>query len=155
MKKDSKLSAVLHVLLHLSDHHAPVKSEVMAKMLKTNPVVVRRILAGLREKGFVSSEKGHGGGWQLSCDFYKVTLYDVYTALDCPPVFAMGNRNESPDCVVEMAVNSKMDEAFRDAETLLMERLKKITLAELVHLIHQDPNRKLFCRDKRNDHGNK
>lgn len=154
MKKDSKLSAVLHVLLHLADHPAPVKSEVMAKMLKTNPVVVRRILAGLREKGFVTSEKGHGGGWQLSCDFFKVTLHDVYTALDRPPVFAMGNRSESPDCLVERAVNSKMNEAFRDAEKLLMGRLKEITLAELIHIIQQDPDAKLFCEERGTDHGN-
>lgn len=150
MKRDSKLSGVLHVLIHLADHSAPVKSETMAKMLQTNPVVVRRILAGLREKGFVSSEKGHGGGWQLNCDFFKVTLHDIYVALDRPSIFAMGNRNDSPDCLVEKAVNSAMDEAFRDAENLLLERLSQVTLAELVHRIHQEPKMKklLLTREK-------
>ena len=68
MKRDSKLSGVLHVLLHMAEAHGPVKSETMANMLHTNPVVIRRLLAGLRNQGFVQSEKGHGGGWRLSCD---------------------------------------------------------------------------------------
>lgn len=148
MKRDSKLSDVLHVLLHLADYAVPVKSETLAKILKTNPVVVRRILAGLRKQGFVSSEKGHGGGWQLSCDFYNVTLHDIYVALDSPPLFAMGNRNESPDCLVEKAVNKAMNGAFHDAEILLLEGLKKVPLAELVHHIHQEPQMNKSCREQ-------
>jgi len=29
----------------------------------TNPVVVRRTMVLLKEQGFVTSEKGHQGGW--------------------------------------------------------------------------------------------
>jgi DNA-binding IscR family transcriptional regulator len=43
----------------------------------TNPVVFRRTLAGLREAGFVRSEKGHGGGWMLAKPLAKVSLLDV------------------------------------------------------------------------------
>jgi DNA-binding IscR family transcriptional regulator len=46
--------------------------------MQTNPVVVRRIMAGLRDRGYVRSEKGHGGGWQIACDFGAVTLRDIY-----------------------------------------------------------------------------
>jgi DNA-binding IscR family transcriptional regulator len=148
VKRDSKLSDVLHVLLHLADHAAPVKSETMAKMLKTNPVVVRRILAGLRKHGFVSSEKGHGGGWQLSCDFYAVTLRDIYVALDSPPFFAIGVRSKSPHCLVEKAVNTAMNEAFDEAEALLLERFGQVTLARLVHLIHQNPRMSIDDRNE-------
>ena len=48
MKRDSKLSSVLHVLLHLAHSERPMTSEQMAAMLGTNPVLVRRVLAGLR-----------------------------------------------------------------------------------------------------------
>ena len=98
MKRDSRLSGILHVLLHMAEAHGPVTSEAMAKMMQTNPVVIRRILAGLREQGFVISEKGHGGGWQLSCDLNVVTLYDIYVALESPAILAMENRSESPNC---------------------------------------------------------
>ena len=106
-------------------------SEVLAKALDTNPVVIRRIMAGLRDHGYVRSEKGHGGGWTLACDLSKVTLRDIYTALGCPSLLAIGNRTEAPGCLVEQAVNAALNQAFRDAEALLLSRLGEVTLAML------------------------
>lgn len=59
-------------------------------------MVIRRIMGGLRERGYVRSEKGHRGGWTLACDFSKRTLRDVYEALGEPSLLAIGNRTESP-----------------------------------------------------------
>jgi Rrf2 family protein len=131
MKTDSKLSGVLHVLLHMAQTDQPMTSEALAEMMQTNPVVIRRILAGLREQGFVQSGKGHGGGWKLSCDLGKVSLRDIYEALGAPTILAIGNRSESPGCLVEQAVNAAMDRAFQDAEALLLARLGEVSLAEL------------------------
>lgn len=131
MKRDSRLSGVLHVLLHMAQQPGPFTSETLAKAMDTNPVVIRRVMAGLRELGYVCSEKGHGGGWTLACDLSKVTLRDVYAALGSPALLAMGNRTEAPGCLVEQAVNAALDEAFHDAEMLLLSRLGEVTLAML------------------------
>jgi DNA-binding IscR family transcriptional regulator len=131
MKRDSRLSGVLHVLLHMAEAQRPLTSERLAKVLATNPVVIRRIVAGLREQGYVRSEKGHGGGWTLACDLSKVTLRDIYTALGSPSLLAIGNRTEAPGCAVEQAVNNALDETFQKAEALLLAGLDKITLAGL------------------------
>ena len=88
-------------------------------------------MAGLREQGYVQSEKGHGGGWVLACDLSKVTLRDIYTALGCPSLLAIGNRTESPGCLVEKAVNAALGASFREAEELLLARLGEVTLAQL------------------------
>lgn len=122
---------MLHVLLHMAQQPGPFTSETLAKAMDTNPVVIRRIMAGLREFGYVRSEKGHGGGWTLDCDLSKVTLRDVYAALGSPSLLAMGNRTEAPGCLVEQAVNAALDQAFRDAEALLLSRLGEVTLAML------------------------
>ena len=137
MNKDSKLSGVLHILLHMAEVNDPVTSETMAKMMQTNPVVIRRILAGLRKQGYVRSEKGHGGGWSLARDVGSVTLYDIYIAVGSPTILAIGNRSESTACLVEKAVNSAMDQAFQDAEALLLKRFREVTLAELSSNVHQ------------------
>ena len=131
MRRDSRLSGVLHVLLHMAQQPGPFTSETLAKAMDTNPVVIRRIMAGLRDLGYVRSEKGHGGGWRLACDLSKVTLRDVYTALGSPALLAMGNRTEAPGCLVEQAVNAALDQAFADAEALLLSRLDSVTLAML------------------------
>lgn len=131
MKRDGKLSGVLHVLLHMAEQAGPVTSEMLARAMDTNPVVIRRTLAGLRNGGYVRSEKGHGGGWVLACDLSKVSLRDVYAALGCPSLIAIGNRTEAPGCLVEQAVNATLDQAFHDAEVLLLSRLGTVTLAAL------------------------
>jgi Rrf2 family protein len=131
MKRDSRLSGVLHVLLHMADQAGPQTSEALAKAMDTNPVVLRRIMAGLRNQGYVRSEKGHGGGWTLACDLSRVSLRDIYAALGRPALLAIGNRTESPGCLVEQAVNAALDPAFRDAEALLLSRLGEVTLAKL------------------------
>lgn len=131
MKRDSRLSGVLHVLLHMAEQDGPVTSEMLAKAMSTNPVVIRRIMAGLRDQGYVQSEKGHGGGWTLACDLAKVTLRDIYDALGAPSLLAMGNRTEAPGCLVEQAVNAALNQAFHDAEALLLSRLGEVTLAML------------------------
>lgn len=106
-------------------------SAELAVCMSTNPVVVRRTMAGLREAGFVQSEKGHGGGWQIACDLKKVTLKDIYDALGAPELLAMGVALEGSHCLVEQAVNRSLTDAFREAEALLVKRLHDVTLAEL------------------------
>lgn len=131
MRRDSRLSGVLHVLLHMAEQDGPVTSEVLAKAMETNAVVIRRIMAGLREQGFVRSEKGHGGGWTIARRLDAVTLRDIYDALGEPSLLAMGHRTEAPGCLVEQAVNAALDRAFHDAEALLLARFGEVSLAML------------------------
>lgn len=137
MKRDSRLSGVLHVVLHMAEQGTPMTSVELAFHMTTNPVVVRRIMAGLRKAGIVASAKGHGGGWTLACDLETVTLKDVYEALGSPELFAIGNRTESPGCLVEQAVNAALDSAFAEAEALLVARLADVTLARLSADFHR------------------
>ena len=137
MKRDSKLSAILHVLLHMAEMDEPATSESLAQAMHTNPVVVRRLMAGLRQAGFVSSAKGHGGGWLLSCPLTKVTLADIHAAVGAPALLAFGNRTESPGCIVEQAVNRALSDAYQAAEDVLLARLGEVTLAQLSAEFHQ------------------
>lgn len=131
MRQDNRLSGVLHVLLHMAQKDGPATSEVLAKAMDTNPVVIRRVMAGLRDQGYVQSAKGHGGGWTLACDLSKVTLRDIYNALGSPTLLAIGNRTETPGCLIEEAVNAALNQSFEDAEALLLSRLGEVTIAAL------------------------
>lgn len=127
----TKFSDVLHILLHLAESKSPITSENLAKAMQTNPVVVRKIMAGMREKGLVASEKGHGGGWQLTCNLEAVTLHDVYIAIGSPTMIALRNRTDSSECHVEKAVSIATNNAFADAEKALVSRFHETTLADL------------------------
>ncbi|HKP57718.1 MAG TPA: Rrf2 family transcriptional regulator [Polyangiales bacterium] len=131
MRRDSRLSVALHVLVHMNGLEALVSSETLGPMLGLNPVVLRRTMAGLRDAGIVRSEKGHGGGWSLARKLEDVTLADVYEALGAPTPFGIGPRVESPGCLVEQAVNRSLAKALARAEALLVRELRSISLAEL------------------------
>lgn len=131
MKRDSRLSIILHALLHMAAQARPLTSTELAQCMDTNPVVVRRTMAGLRETGIVRSSRGHGGGWKLGRELSDISLRDVYDALGAPPFFALGNHAESPGCLIEQAINRKLDATFLEAEALLIARLGDITLAEI------------------------
>ncbi|MFD2249374.1 Rrf2 family transcriptional regulator [Pseudochelatococcus lubricantis] len=131
MPRDTRMSRMLHVLIHMDRHVERATSEDIAKMLSTNPAVVRRMMAGLRAKGFVKSEAGHGGGWQLSSGLDAITLLDVYSAIGKPPLFNIGPNAEHAECGVEQAVDARMEKTLGEAEALLMQRFATITVEDL------------------------
>lgn len=131
MNRDTRLSDVLHVLLHMDETGEPLTSEVLARSMGTNPAVFRRTMAGLREAGLVRSGKGHGGGWQLARPLSQITLLAVYEALGRPNLFAIGNRSHHPDCLVEKNVNAVLAGTMAEATALFDKRFGEITLDKI------------------------
>ncbi|MCK8782259.1 Rrf2 family transcriptional regulator [Rhizobium sp. NTR19] len=131
MRQDSRLSRMLHVLIHIGQHDGAMTSEMIAKMLDANPVVIRRTMAGLREEGYVVSVKGHGGGWTLARPLEELTLLDIYRAVGEPSIFAVGPAYDMPGCLIEQAVNATLKDVFREAEDLLRKRFAGVTLADV------------------------
>ncbi|MGK3121711.1 Rrf2 family transcriptional regulator [Pseudomonas corrugata] len=131
MRTDTRLSRMLHVLIHMDRHQQSATSDTIAQMLGTNPVVVRRTMALLKEQGYVTSEKGHRGGWTLSKPLSDMTLLNIHQALGSTSIFSIGLSTDHPQCLVEQAVNGALTDAFDEAQALLLKRLGSITLAQL------------------------
>lgn len=146
MRQDSRLSRLLHVLLHMEEAEGPVTSEAIARMIGSNPVLARRMMAGLRARGYVISEKGPGGGWTLGCALSEITLRDIYEALGEPEIFAFGLSDESPRCLVEQAVNTALDDARREARERLLHSFGEVRLSDIAadfkarFKLHKDVN---------------
>ena len=85
----------------------------------------------LRDAGMVAADRGHGGGWRIEMELSSINLRMLHEALGEPALFALGHRSERPHCRVEKSVNRALHSAFDAAETLLLQRLQSITLAEL------------------------
>ncbi|QCI63206.1 Rrf2 family transcriptional regulator [Phreatobacter stygius] len=131
MRKDNRLSRMLHVLIHMQLRGGSTTSETLALMLNTNPVVVRRVMAGLRQHGYVRSEGGHHGGWTLACELSSLTVLDVHRALGAPEVLAVGLAADHPACPVERAVTLTLGTALRATELALLDRLGHLTVADI------------------------
>lgn len=132
MRRDNRLPRVLHVLIHLDRHDQLMTSGEIAKMLDTNPVVVRRIMSGLRNKGYVSSSKGSGGGWQLECELNEISLYDVHLAVGEPVMLSVGS-GDNPSCLVEQAVDDALHTIKEDIDIILKDKLNKTKVSDIAN----------------------
>lgn len=121
----------------MEDMGPVVTSEAIGKLMKANPVVVRRTMGGLRAAGILRSEKGHGGGWSLARKLEDVSLADVYAALGTRTPFSIGPRTESPGCLVEQAVNGALGKVLGEAEALLLKQLRGLSVADLAKTVHR------------------
>ncbi len=133
MTVSTRLTVALHILTLLaSSPDKPLTSEYIAASINTNPVVVRRLLAHLRKKRFVSSQPGNGGGWQLSMNPSSITLLDVRRAVNEAPPFAMHRRPPNPDCPVGRNIQGALTGIYDQAEQAMEEKLAQTTVKALL-----------------------
>ena len=131
MKRNSRLSSMLHILVHMAaSRDEAMTSEQLAGFVHTNAVVIRRAFAGLRDAGIVASVRGHGGGWHLARAPDTITLAEICSALG-ESLLPFGTEPEAPGCLVEQAVIGALDEFRREAEKLLAEKLDRVSLADI------------------------
>jgi len=135
MHLDTKFARLLHVLIHIHLKGGFTTSETIAQMLDTNPALVRRTMAPLRNAGYIASESGPGGGWRLSCELSDVTAKDIYLALAYKGLFILGIPNDHPNCPVEVSVNHLLNDAMQNAENEFLKTLEKIKLSTIAENI--------------------
>lgn len=131
MNPDGRFPRVLHVLIHMALRDRVMSSTEIAQMLTTNPVVVRRMLAGLRNGGFVETSKGPGGGWRVVKTLDAMTLRDVFDALDRPGLNGADTARDHPGCPVEAAVNVALAEVDDAVAEMMLNRYAATTLADI------------------------
>lgn len=131
MTIDLKLPRVLHVLIHLSLRERIMSSAEIANMLATNPVVVRRMLAGLRESGLIEATKGRSGGWRVSKPLTDISVADVFEALGRPGWSDRPVTNDHPGCPVEGAVNQTIAKVEAEAVMHVLTRYGALSLSDI------------------------
>jgi len=128
MRADFRLARMLHVLSHIHGRTNTTSSEELAVMLNTNPVLVRRMMGGLRAAGYVTSTSERNGGWVLAVDPDAITVLDVYQALEEPVIFAIGH----PGCPQEQAINGALEVAMAQAAGTLLREFGQVRLSAFI-----------------------
>lgn len=132
MNKDQRLSSAIHILMALNYVGSSLNSQKLAASLQTNPGFIRRILAQLSRSGLIVSEKGKGGGSQLAKDPKKITIADIYFALGHNRIFKSFEKKPFKKCRVSCCIKSSLDSVYEDIETSMLNRMKKITLEQVI-----------------------
>jgi Rrf2 family protein len=133
MTTNSRLASAVHIMsfiAHAGD--AGTTSEIIARSLQTNPVVVRKILKLLERAGLVALRQGRHGGVTLRRPASRTTLGQIYKAVESESgVFAMRGRVHE-GCVVASAMKRRLGPIFNAANDAVEQALSKTSVAELV-----------------------
>lgn len=134
MQISSRFTIAVHTLLCVACFSAEhkVTSTFIASSVNVNPVVIRRTLGQLKEAGLVTVEAGVGGT-SLARPAEKITLLDVFRAVDCVSgdLFSF-HPNPNPECPVGRNIHAVVDGELLAAQEALENRLAQTTLADLI-----------------------
>jgi len=139
MNNNTRFTVAIHILTLLAYcGPEPLTSEFIAGSVNTNPVVIRRILANLRQAGLVSSQGGPGGGWQLLKAPETVTLRQVFLAMEETSIFPLHSSDPNPLCPVGRTIQQALMRCFQSAQVALEQDLDRTTIAQLVQNVSED-----------------
>jgi DNA-binding IscR family transcriptional regulator len=128
----NRFSIGVHILSLLGGRRdAEHTSEWMAGSIGVNPVVVRNVTGMLRRAGLVRTQQGVAGTW-LARPLSKVTLLDVYRAVEDETSLFSVHPRPNPKCPVGARIEGTLGEVFAEAEDAMHSKLAGITLEQVV-----------------------
>lgn len=137
MSLSTRFPVAVHILTLLSmkkDEY--VSSELIAKSVATNAVVVRRVLGMLQQAGLVETMAGAKGGAKIIADPKKITLLDIFEIVEEQSVFKM--HHPQMKCPVACVVVDQVNDLISGAEGRMKKELAKTTLAKITEPARQE-----------------
>jgi DNA-binding IscR family transcriptional regulator len=126
----------VHVLAVLAYKEGDrITSSFLAGSVNTNPVIIRRLLLALQRAKLVDTCKGAGSGSRLSRAPGRITLAEIYNAVeDCEP-FGKPTRTPNAACPVGNCIREALERIFSSAFKALEQDLAKTTLAGVIEQV--------------------
>jgi Rrf2 family protein len=113
-----------------------IGSRTLAASINTNPVVVRRLLLALRRSRLIETFTGKHGGARLRKKPDRISLMDIYDAVESRPVILINERKALKQCKVSCNIKSIMSCVAESTEQAVRKHLRGIALAQLVRKVH-------------------
>lgn len=128
----SRVAVAVHVLAYLAwRREEAVTSERIASSVNTNPVVVRRIVGALRNAGIVNVQPGVGGGAQLAREPDRITMLDVYRAVEEKEDLFAVHADPCRNCDIGSNIREVLQGVFCQAHQAMQSVLADVTIADV------------------------
>jgi Rrf2 family protein len=133
MSTSSRFAVAVHVLTLMAwADEEPLKSEQVAESVNTNAVVIRRMLCELAESNLVVSQTGSMGGSKLARLPERITLLDIYQAVESRGVFSLHRHPPNPDCPVGVNIGTVLNDVLDEVDSAVERVLANMTLRDVV-----------------------
>ena len=130
---NTRFATVIHILTLLAKTPGEsLNSDWIAGSININPVIVRKELSALQEKGWVSTKKGKDGGSMLTISSDQISLEDIYRIVKNSEVLGKKNLNPNPKCPIGKDINKGLEQLFTETDELVFSALKNRTLADFM-----------------------
>ncbi len=106
-------------------------SEVLASSVRTNPTVVRRLVAKLVDAGLLKAYKGKSGGVELARKAQEISLKDIYVASSGKKLINAPDKSPNKKCTVSCSMGKLMGDVIEGLEENSMSYLADIRLSDL------------------------
>ncbi len=129
---NTRFAVATHILafLHTQDGF-PASSELIASSVNTNPALIRRHLSQLAKAGLTTSQMGSGGGALLARPGSRISLLDVYKAVEADGKLISVHEGPNPRCPVGRQIESVLKDRVSAVEIVTMRELSKVTIADV------------------------
>ena len=141
LTKSTEQAICIMVMLYLQDRHVFLNSKEISQRLNISPTYLKKIMRKLVVNDLVKANTGVGGGYKYKSN-KKVTLYDVYVALNGEvEIFALKTDYVSKIFEGALAVDKRYSKYLKKVNTVnkaIKSSLEEITIENLVEDILEE-----------------
>ncbi len=136
MQISSRFTIAIHVLICIETfkNDYKVTSDFLASSVNVNPVVIRRLLQQLKKAEIVHVIRG-SGGTDIQKPLDKITLLDVYNAVECVEQGELFHFHENPNqfCPVGKNIHTILDGKLQKIQNAMEKEMKSITIQDIIN----------------------
>lgn len=139
----SRFAIAVHTLALMASYEdKPLKSETIACFVRTNPVVIRRLLSELGKAELVESQPGANGGSRLRRKAEEISLWNIYQAVETNTAFDVHHPLAEGRCTVSSNIQCVLIGIQNRLDKAVCQTLRGLTLADVLREIREESGEK-------------
>src|SRR5579859_8205203 len=114
---NNRFSVGVHIMTALGDHRSDkVTSAHLTASVRAHESQVRSVLSKLVKAGLVMASRGRHGFSSLSRPANRISLLEIYKAVEAPPVFSIHEYPKEKTCRTSCTHQEAMGELLEDTQ---------------------------------------
>jgi Rrf2 family protein len=122
----------------LGDHYGEeITSADLATSVGAHEALVRKVLSRLVKAGLVKTSRGRNGFSSLAKPAKKISLLEIYKAVDPPPVFSIHDYPKTKKCRISCSHKEVLKDVLKETQLDFESSLENKMLSDMVEKARQ------------------